>query len=55
MKNGAIECLYKRGEYRVLVNGKITETGMGEGLRLGTLLDYLNKQYAMGCGCSRLN
>lgn len=45
LKNGAIECLYKRGEYRVLVNGKITETGMGEGLRLGTLLDYLSSTY----------
>lgn len=45
LKNGAIECLYKRGEYRVLVKGKIMEIGMGEGLRLGTLLDYLSSQY----------
>lgn len=45
MKAGAIECLYKRGEYRVSVNGKITEIGMGKGLRLGTLLDYLSSQY----------
>lgn len=45
LRNGAIECLYKRGEYRVSVNGKIMEIGMGEGLRLGTLLDYLSSQY----------
>lgn len=45
LKTGAIECIYKRGEYRVLVNGKIMEIGMGEGLRLGTLLDYLSSQY----------
>lgn len=45
LKNGAIECLYKRGEYRVSVNGKVMEIGMGEGLRLGTLLDYLSSTY----------
>ena len=45
LKTGAIECLYKRGEYRVSVNGQIMEIGMGEGLRLGTLLNYLSSQY----------
>ena len=45
LKTGAIECLYRRGEYRVSVNGKVMEIGAGEGIRLGTLLDYLNKQY----------
>lgn len=45
LKTGAIECLYKRGEYHVSVNGKIMEIGMGEGLRLGTLLDYLSSTY----------
>lgn len=45
MKNGAIECLYKRGEYRVSVNGKVMEMGAGEGIRLGTLLDYLSSTY----------
>ena len=45
LKTGAIECLYKHGEYRVSVNGKIMEIGIGEGLRLGTLLDYLSSQY----------
>ena len=45
LKNGAIECLYKRGEYRVSVNGKIMEIGTGEGLRLGTLLGYLSSTY----------
>lgn len=45
LKNGAIECLYKRGEYRVSVNGKVMEMGAGEGIRLGTLLDYLSSTY----------
>lgn len=45
LKTGAIERLYKRGEYRVSVNGKIMEIGMGEGLRLGTLLNYLSSTY----------
>ena len=45
LKTGAIECLYKSGEYRVSVNGKVMEMGAGEGIRLGTLLDYLSSQY----------